>query len=268
MTLLQIFTLTCGVVWIVTSIIKAITKGTSFDTGAELSSDYDIAKEELPRSSLILAYFYLLWFRGPFPHAVDHNLFDYMCAVFAACIFLQFLIGIFHLVKWIRLEAKGMEYGYGSGGFNAGLFRISKRLSADEALLDPMSREKRLSAQIYWAIERRRDWQIATGTLLIASAGTFYAYTYAPWAGLAAAIAALGPALTWWLTRTGDSLAYHLGAQFIPGAKVLEPEAPRMGLHDVYNQKAHGNARLATEAETLAAATAGAQRSQVHDQEF
>ncbi len=44
---------------------------------------------------------------------------------------------------------------------------------------------------------------------------------------------------------------YQLGFQWIKGAKVLDPEPDRPGIKEVEEQKAHGDARVATEAEAI-----------------
>jgi hypothetical protein len=63
--------------------------------------------------------------------------------------------------------------------------------------------------------------------------------------------------------------AYQRGWQNLSGAMVIDPEPARAGREDVERQKAHGDARIATEHEAIAAAASGAARkSTVHDQEF
>jgi uncharacterized membrane protein len=67
----------------------------------------------------------------------------------------------------------------------------------------------------------------------------------------------------------GVEFLYRIGIQhWIKGAKVLDPEPVRPGRGVVENQKVHGDARLASEAEARAAAKRGGRRSSVHDQEF
>jgi hypothetical protein len=62
---------------------------------------------------------------------------------------------------------------------------------------------------------------------------------------------------------------YQRGAQYIPGAMVLDPDPNHIGREAVYSQMAHGNAGLAVEAQTLAAAAGDNKRgSSIHDQEF
>lgn len=62
---------------------------------------------------------------------------------------------------------------------------------------------------------------------------------------------------------------YRFGRQTFRGAMVLDPPPVRASAKDVEAQRAHGDARMATEAEALAAGNAGAvRRSSVHDQEF
>jgi hypothetical protein len=62
-------------------------------------------------------------------------------------------------------------------------------------------------------------------------------------------------------------ILYRLGLQRLPGAMVLDPFPD--GSEEVESQKAHGNARLASLAETLAAASGkNVRRSSLHDQEF
>jgi hypothetical protein len=74
------------------------------------------------------------------------------------------------------------------------------------------------------------------------------------------------------LRRSGrllfEEFVHALGFQFIPGAKVLDPAAVLPGQEVVDKQKAHGDARLASEAEARAAAAQGGGRTTVQDQEF
>jgi hypothetical protein len=48
-----------------------------------------------------------------------------------------------------------------------------------------------------------------------------------------------------------DELVYRSGAQYITGAKVLEPGAWRLSRQNVEEQKAHGDADFATAAEAV-----------------
>jgi len=77
-------------------------------------------------------------------------------------------------------------------------------------------------------------------------------------------------AMAWGLLKAiGSELVYRAGVQHgVKGAKVLDPEPVRPGREVAEQQKVHGSSRLATEAETRTAATGGARRSKVHDQEF
>ena len=48
-----------------------------------------------------------------------------------------------------------------------------------------------------------------------------------------------------------DELVYRSGAQYITGAKVLEPGAWRLSRQNVEEQKAHGDADFVTAAEAV-----------------
>jgi hypothetical protein len=62
---------------------------------------------------------------------------------------------------------------------------------------------------------------------------------------------------------------YRRGAQYIPGAMVLDPDPNHISREAVHRQMAHGDAGLAVEAQTLAAAAGDNKRgSSIHDQEF
>jgi hypothetical protein len=63
-------------------------------------------------------------------------------------------------------------------------------------------------------------------------------------------------------------LLYLAGWQDMKGAKVLDGRPRQPGLEDVYQQKAHGDARLATEQEARDAAGDATQRPRLHDREF
>lgn len=248
--------------------IEATRQGSAFDSGNAIEAHYDAAREELPRTALILFYLYLLWFRGFVPRPIAHNSFDYYCLVLAVLLIPMLGLGLYHAIAWLRLEAKGMEYSYGSLGPAGGLFRVSHRISADEALLDRFSRDQRKSMEIATVLRRRKDWLLSTLALCVSVVATYIAYAYEPWVGWAAGIAVLGPSTAWWLRSNFDAIAYRLGAQFIPGAKVLDLPVPRPDGSEVADQKAHGEARLATETEVRAAASGTGKRSSVHDQEF
>jgi hypothetical protein len=70
----------------------------------------------------------------------------------------------------------------------------------------------------------------------------------------------------WWVML---QMVYRNGWQAWSGAMVLDPKPSDQGRADVQSQKAHGDARLASESEVIAATSdAGARRSSVHDQEF
>ena len=246
-----------------------VRRGSAFDTGERIEAHYDAAVTVIPRDGLILLYLYLLWFRGFMPRPIDHGFVEYLIPIFGAIFLWGTAQGLIHLVAWLRLEAKGMEYGFTAAGPAAGSYRVSRRLSDDKALLDPHTRAQRESMEIGVALQRRKEWMLAMAALASSAVGTFFAYAYEPWIGWAAAVIALGPSVAWSLRMNIAVLAYNSGAQFIPGAKVIEAEPPKPGLADVVRQKAHGDARLASEAETLAAATGGGpRRASIHDQEF
>jgi hypothetical protein len=61
---------------------------------------------------------------------------------------------------------------------------------------------------------------------------------------------------------------YQSGFQRMKGAMVLDRRIASSDREEVEEQKAHGDARLATELEVQAAALGGARQSSVHDQEF
>jgi hypothetical protein len=63
-------------------------------------------------------------------------------------------------------------------------------------------------------------------------------------------------------------MLYLTGFQHMKGAKVLDPEPYKPGSEVAANQKAHGDARPATENEALQTAEQGGQRLPVHDMEF
>jgi TPR repeat protein len=71
------------------------------------------------------------------------------------------------------------------------------------------------------------------------------------------------------LFEVGMEFAYRHGEQWIIGAMVLDPVPRRPGHAEVESQRAHGDARLASETEAQAAASrGGAPRSPIHEQKF
>ena len=269
MTWLEIFTIGCGIVFLGAALIELFRRGSAFDTGERIETHYNASVHVIPRDCLILLYLYLLWFRGFVPRPIDHGIVEYLIPVFGVIFLGDLAKGLFHLLAWLRLEAKGMEYGLTAAGPAAGSYRVSQRLSGDKALLDRHTRSQRQSMEVSVALRRRKESMLATIALVLSAVGTFFAYAYEPWIGWVVAVTALGPSAAWWVSMTIAVIAYSSGAQFIPGAKVLDVEPPKPGLADVVKQKAHGDARLASEAETLAAATGGGpKRASIHDQEF
>jgi len=61
---------------------------------------------------------------------------------------------------------------------------------------------------------------------------------------------------------------YRKGYQFFHGAMVLDPAPKCSGRGEVARQRAHGDARLALEAEVIAAASGSAKSASIHQQEF
>lgn len=65
-----------------------------------------------------------------------------------------------------------------------------------------------------------------------------------------------------------DELLYQMGNQNMVGAKVLDSPPVRPGREEVLRQKAHGDARTASEAEVRAAGAGVPHKSSLHEREF
>ena len=115
-------------------------------------------------------------------------------------------------------------------------------------LISMIPREERMNEELRTLV-RRRQLLATTGGLFLATVVALmyvrnhYLLYLAAIAAVAAGFAFLGYVI--------KELAYLAGAQFIPGAKVLEPDVPRSGKEAVRDQKAYGDANVATEAEAL-----------------
>jgi hypothetical protein len=171
--------------------------------------------------------------------------------------------------RWLRLEAGGVSWHIADSGEP---YRILWRRRNGESLFDSTIRDHRLHHEVEAIRSRRR---------LLVTETAVAALSFVAWRAAPALIVAVSPLLPLWLVsfmrdwdvlaivawlillfavipKTAaacaallDELIYRAGAQFIPGAKVLDPRPVPLGRHDVEAQNAHGDADFVTPTEAV-----------------
>lgn len=205
--------------------------------------------------------------------------YDYLAAGIAGAVIVggMTLMGLLGLLsatlsalRWLRLEAIGMRwYGADSGE----RYRIIwVRADGKESIYDPTIRDHRLHQELTEIRKRRErlvksmiglaiaallwlkgpDWTAALFPLLPIEAVKFLhewkAQTVLSWLLF---LFSMIPATTSAIVALLDELIYRTGAQFIPGAKVLDPHPERLGRADVEAQNAHGDADFVSAEEAV-----------------
>ena len=171
--------------------------------------------------------------------------------------------------RWLRLEARGVFWHITDSGEPHRVLWLRKN---GEYLYDHTIRDHRMHEELLALRERRRllmtKAAIAAATIVVWQAGPSFIQTFYPllsdntvtflntWAVLPIVawlifLFAVIPQSVEAIAALLDELVYRSGAQFIAGAKVLDPSAARLGRKQVEEQKVHGDADFVTAAEAV-----------------
>ncbi|CAB3802556.1 hypothetical protein LMG28614_05640 [Paraburkholderia ultramafica] len=202
-------------------------RGKPFNTGATVAQHYEASK---PMFWGAMGVFYALkliaW--GSLPSDL---LALYAAALFAGIIgffsLLQLLSGLWHLLCFLALEAKGMEWDGAESGGNQ-LFRVCYRRGDGSGLVSLATREQRSVEELNYNRKRRFSTICYPVALVAAFLGRPDAYQYSEYVGWALTYLVLPPLCARVATDLIYTLAYHCGGQFIPAAKVVEPPRARI----------------------------------------
>ncbi|HEY0466578.1 MAG TPA: hypothetical protein VGC79_20360 [Polyangiaceae bacterium] len=126
----------------------------------------------------------------------------------------------------------------------------------DTAIYTPTTRSQRVVDEGVTRQERRRNLFVGAAAFAASAAATWWIWIYHQHDMLVLLfIPAIGGLVYGAGMLVGQStleLLYLTGFQHMKGAKVRDPEPPKPGLDEVRQQKAHGDAHLASEDEALA----------------
>ena len=255
----------------------------SFDIGGTFDHFYS---RVLPAAcsgavNLIYAGYLVLWLSGwpAYPEfAWLHEPYDSLFAGVLAALIAARLIawGAWQMAKafwfafrWLRLEARGVLWHITGSGEPHRVLWLRRN---GEYLYDSTIRDHRMQQELLTLRARRRRLvtkaAIAAVAIVVWQAGPGFIRSFYPsfsaetvtflntWAVL--------PILTWLvflfvvipqtvavIAALIDELVYLSGAQFIAGAKVLEPSAARLSREHVENQNAHGDADFVSSTEAV-----------------
>ncbi len=183
--------------------------------------------------------------------------------------FWQMAKAVWLAFRWLRLEARGVLWHVTDSGEPHRVLWLRRN---GEYLYDTTIRDHRMQQELLVLRERRRVlvtkaaiaavaiaiWQFGPGliqtfypllpgdTLTILNTWAVlpvFAWLVFLFAVIPMSVAAIAALL--------DELVYCSGAQFIAGAKVLDPSAPRFGRKHVEDQKVHGDANFVNAAEAV-----------------
>jgi hypothetical protein len=174
--------------------------------------------------------------------------------------------GLLNLYLWLRLESIGPQWGYADDG--SGPWRMSSRLRDGSIVLNPEPQHTRVTADYSHRLVWQREWPLYQAGTAGAIVAMLVVFAYSSAWGWVVALCALGPLAAQTANLAIYVIAFQKGAQYITGARVLEPVIARADSASVDEQMAHGAARVATETEVASAAQGTTRRSSVHTQKF
>ena len=167
-------------------------------------------------------------------------------------------------LRWLRLEARGMRWYIADSGEP---YRIMWVRRNGEYFYDATIRDDRLNEELTTLRARRirlgKAAAIAAVAIIVWLRGQSFIATFSSllpvwavifllnWAVLLVFLFVVIPMTVGVIAALLDELAYRSGAQYITGAKVLDPSASRLGREHVEKQKAHGDADFVTSAEAV-----------------
>jgi hypothetical protein len=253
--------------------------GKTFDIGGNFDHFYSRILPAARSGVVVLIYAgyagLWLWAWPTYPgYRLLHEPFDSVIAGMLATLIVVGIaaIGFWKLAKaewfalrWLRLEARGVLWHITDSGEP---YRVMWLRRNGEYLYDSTAtRDKRANEELTTLRERRirlgKVSAIAAIAIIVWLGGhafiaTFYsllsagnaAFLY-KWGVVLVFLFVVIPMMVAVIAALLDELVYRSGAQYIAGAKVLEPGAWRLGRHNVEEQKAHGDADFATAAEAV-----------------
>jgi len=168
-------------------------------------------------------------------------------------------------LRWLRLEARGVLWHITDSGEP---YRAVWLRRNGESYYDlEGTRDKRANEELTTLRARRirlgKTAAIAAVAIIVWLRGQAFIATFSSllpvwavtfllnWAVLLVYFFVVIPMTVGVIAALLDELVYRSGAQYITGAKVLEPGASRLGREHVENQKAHGDADFATAEEAV-----------------
>lgn len=235
----------------------------SFDTGKEFDSRF---KGSIGMLWGVLAFSYAARFWKWHEANIGAGFFTIFAGFGLLVGLIAFLPGLWNFLAWLRLEVIGVKWGHSADG--SGPWRVSSRRTDGSALYEMKTFADRRAAELSNALIWEKWWplsQIATVGALVAA---LVAFQFSDLLGWIVVLAAVGPLVVLTANFAIYIVAYQKGAQYITGSKVMDAAPVQPDAGEVEKQKVHGDARVATEDETRAAAAGSVQRSSVHDREF
>ena len=256
-----------------------VRSGKRFDIGGNFDHFYSrvLPSARFGAVALIYAGYFALWFsKWPvYPgyrllHEPDGSVFYGVLSILVVAGLVA--IGSWWLAKatwfalrWLRLEARGVMWHITDSGEP---YRIMSLLRNGEYLYDSNTpRDKRANEELTTLRARRIRLgtvaAIAVVAIIVwlrgqAFIGNFYTLLPAwvvlflvNWALPLVFFFVVIPMTVAVVAALADELVYRWGAQYVTGAKVLEPGAWRVGRQSVEDQKAHGDAEFETAEEAV-----------------
>ncbi|MFL9935422.1 hypothetical protein P0D88_41495 [Paraburkholderia sp. RL18-103-BIB-C] len=217
-------------------------RGNAFNTGQKISSYYEGSKKTF-FGALGLFYFFelVVWASRTATDVL------YLALAFGGLVallsLLAFVSGLSNLLRWLLLEAKGMEWaGAETGGNQA--FRSAYRRGDGSGLVNLATREQRGVEELDYGRKQRVPmficWILLAGAVFARSA----VYGYSEYLGAALTYVVLPALVAKAATDLIYLFAYQDGAQFIPGAKVMDGPVKRISPELLKDEMPHGDARF------------------------
>jgi hypothetical protein len=211
----------------------------------------------------------LRWLYQPFNSVIVGVLVTLIVVCLAGKGFWELAKAAWFAMRWLRLEARGLSWHFTDSGEPHRVLWVRQN---GEYLYDTTIRDHRLNQELETLHARRHllmtTAAVAAAAIVVWLVGPSLIKTFYPLLsfGVVSFLSrwAILPILTWIvflffvipktvevIAALLDELVYRSGAQFIAGAKVLDPGASRLGRKDVEDQNAHGDADFVTAAEAV-----------------
>jgi hypothetical protein len=219
-------------------------RGKAFNSGPTISQYYEASKPML-WGALFLYYTLnaIAW------GSLNSKLAFYSALFFGAIVGVfslqTFVSGLWNFLRWLMLEAKGIEWGTTPSGGNA-LFRVIYRRPDGSLLVNLASHAERSVEELDYGRHRRATVIASIIALIAAIVARPSAYQSSVYLGWALTYLVLVPLVAKVGTDLIYTVAYKAGAQFIPGAKVLDAPPERMNASLLNMETPHGDASFET----------------------